>query len=136
MQDNLLCGIDEHDFQDIRESVIEQIKRNQIVLLVPVTQETCQSSKRWRFDEKKSTTYCIICSKSKCKSDTKFYTISEHHRAKILLLATRFFKDDVQTRCIFLKIPGDVFVADVMYHKNCLSGYVLKFRQGVELIMR
>ena len=46
LQDNLLCGIDEHDFQDIRESVIEQIKRNQIVLLVPVTQETCRSSKR------------------------------------------------------------------------------------------
>ena len=29
-----------------------------------------------------------------------------------------------------------MFVADVMYRKNCISGYVLKFKREVELIMR
>ena len=29
-----------------------------------------------------------------------------------------------------------MFVADVMYCKNCISGYVLKFKREVELIMR
>ena len=29
-----------------------------------------------------------------------------------------------------------MFAADVMYHKNFLSGYVLKFQREVELIMR
>ena len=47
-----------------------------------------------------------------------------------------FFKDDVQTRCIFWKAPGNVFAAVVMYHKYCLSGYVLKFKGKVEIIMR
>ena len=37
-------------------------------------------------------------------------------------------KDDVQTKCILWKTPGNVFAADVMYHENCLSGYVLKFK--------
>ena len=42
---------------------------------------------------------------------------------KNLLSVARFFKDDdVQTRCIFWKTQGDVFPADVMHLKNCLSG--------------
>ena len=63
------------------------------------------------------------------------YRISEHHSAKNLSVA-RFFKDDVQTRCILWKTASDVFAADVMYRKNCLSGYVLKFQREVELITR
>ena len=43
---------------------------------------------------------------------------------------------DVQTRYVLRKTPIDLFVADVLYHKNCLSGYVLKLKREVELIMR
>ena len=50
--------------------------------------------------------------------------------------AARFFKNDVRTRFILWKTPGNVFAANVMFHKNCLGGYVLKFKQEVELIMR
>ena len=64
--------------------------------------------------KKKSTTYCITCSKSRCKGDdTKLYRISEQHSAKKLLSAARLFKDDVQTRSILWKTPSDVFVTDV-----------------------
>ena len=62
--------------------------------------------------------------------------ISEHYSAKNLPSAARFFKDDVQTRCIFWKTPGDVFETNAMDNKNCLSGYVLKFKGEVELLMR
>ena len=62
--------------------------------------------------------------------------ISEHYSVKNLLSAARFFKDDVQTRCILWKTPGDVFATNAMDHKNCLSGYVLKFKGEIELLMR
>ena len=58
-------------------------------------QESCQLSKRLRFDEEKSANYCIICCISKYKGDTKLYRISERHSAKTLLSAACFFKDDV-----------------------------------------
>ena len=78
---------------------------------------------------------CIICNQFKCKGDIKLYRIGERQSAKNLLLAARFFKDDIHTRCVLWETPGDVFAADVMYHKNCLSGYVLKFKREVEQIM-
>ena len=43
---------------------------------------------------------------------------------------------DVQTRYVLWKTPIDLFAAHVLYHKNCLSGYVLKLKREVELIMR
>ena len=46
--------------------------------------------------------------------------MSEHYSAKNLS-AARFFKDDVQARCIFWKTPGNVFTADVMDDKKKLS---------------
>ena len=57
---------------------------------------------------KKSTTYCIICSNSKFKNDTKLYRISEQHSAKNLISEASFFYDDVQTWCIISKTPSDV----------------------------
>ena len=30
--------------------------------------------------------------------------------------------------------PGDIFAADVMYHRNCLSSYVIKFKRDLEII--
>ena len=147
LQGNLLRGVDEHDFERIKyhvDTCYSRYKRkcdrgngkksdcsvstSNSVENKEQGQETCRSSKVLTFDEKKSATYCIICSKSKCKGNTKLYRISEHHSAKNLLSSARFFKDDVQTRCILWKTPGDAFAADVIYHKNCLSGYVLKFK--------
>ena len=32
-------------------------------------------------------------------------------------------------------ITGDTFTADIKYHPNCLSNYLLKFKQEVELIV-
>lgn len=32
-------------------------------------------------------------------------------------------------------ITGDTFAADIKYHPNCLSNYLLKFKQEVELIV-
>ena len=61
-------------------------------------QKTYRSSERLRFDEKKTTAYCIICSKLKCKGDTKLCRMSEQQSTKNFMSAARFKKDDVQTR--------------------------------------
>ena len=31
--------------------------------------------------------------------------------------------------------PGDVFAADVLYHRNCLSSYILKFKRELETLI-
>ena len=64
---------------------------------------------------------CIICNKIKCQGDNKRLRICETRRAKLLLSAVKFNKDDVHTRCILYKVPGNVFAADVMYHKKCFK---------------
>ena len=50
-------------------------------------------------------------------------------RAKQFLSTTKFFKDDIYTRTIFLNNVGDVFAADILYHRNCLRNYILKFQR-------
>ena len=155
LQDNHLRDVDKHDLECIKyhvDTCYSWYKRkcdranekksdcsastSNSVEKEEQGQETCRSTKWFRFDEKKSTTICIICRKSKYKGDTKLYKISEHHSAKNFLPAAHFFKDDGQTRCILWKTPGDVFATDVIYHKNCFGGYVLKFKREIELIMR
>jgi len=44
----------------------------------------------------------------KCKGDTKLYRICVLKRAKQLLGATNYFKDEVNTRCIYLEYPADI----------------------------
>ena len=78
---------------------------------------------------------CIICDQRSYKGDEKKLRISVMKRAKQFLSATKFFKDDVYTRTIFLNNVGDVFAADILYHRNCLSNYILKFRRDLQLIM-
>ena len=41
----------------------------------------------------------------------------------------KFFKVDVFTRCAVTKNEGDVFAVDIMYHSNCLSSYILRFKR-------
>ena len=31
--------------------------------------------------------------------------------------------------------PGDVFAADILYHRNCLNSYILKFKHELETLM-
>ena len=61
--------------------------------------------------------------------------IIEARIASLFLSAIKFNKDEVFTRCILLGSPGDIFAADIMYHKNCLSNYLRKFERKVEMIM-
>ena len=61
--------------------------------------------------------------------------ISEARRASLFLSGIKFNKNGVFTRCILLGSPGDIFAADIMYYKNCLSNYLRKFECEVEMIM-
>ena len=71
----------------------------------------------------------------KSKGDTKRLRICEARRASLFLSAIKFNKDTVLTRSILLQSPGDVYAADIMYHKNCLSNYLRKFEREVEIIL-
>ena len=98
--------------------------------------EALLRKKRRRTEEQgKTGKSCVICDKMKIKGDTKKHRICESKRAKQLLSAMKFFKDDTYRRCIVLETPGDVFAADILYHSNCLSNYLLKFKREVELII-
>lgn len=92
-------------------------------------------SKRRRSSVEMANTMCIVCNQKKCKGETKLYRVCVVKRAKQLLRATNYFKDDVHTRCIYLESPDDVFAADIMYHNHCLSGYLLKFKREIESMM-
>lgn len=83
------------------------------------------------FEEKP----CVICNQMKSKGDTKRLRICEATRANLFLSAIKFNKDVVYTRCALIEKPGDVYAADIMYHKNCLSNYLRKFEREVEAIM-
>ena len=51
------------------------------------------------------------------------------------ILATKFFKDTVYDRCSLLGNIGDVFSDDILYHKNCVSSYILKFDREVNQLV-
>ena len=53
----------------------------------------------------------------------------------VIISYSFFSTDDVHTRCVLLESPGDVFAADILYHKNCTSSYILKFKRELELLM-
>ena len=78
---------------------------------------------------------CIICNQLKSRGDTKILRISEPRRASLFLSGIKFNKNGVFTRCILLGSPGDIFAADIMYYKNCLSNYLRKPECEVEMIM-
>lgn len=78
---------------------------------------------------------CLICNKIKMKGNVKRYRICEIKRAKQLISEMRFFRDDIYDRCVLLETAGDIFAADIKYHSNCLSNFLLKFKRKVELIV-
>ena len=89
-------------------------------------------AKRRRSTEVK---HCVVCNQMKCKGDKVLYRIETELRAKELLAACKFFKDDVYTNCLLMKNAGDVFAADVLYHRNCLNYYILKFKRELKALV-
>ena len=77
----------------------------------------------------------IVCNQAKCRGDSLKLCICERKRAKEFLSAIKFNKDEVFTRCILYKTVGDIFAADVMYHKNCKTNYIMKFQRDVGEIL-
>ena len=71
----------------------------------------------------------------KRKGDNKRVRICENRGAKLFLSATKFFKDTVYDRRSLLGNIGDVFAADVLYHKNCMSSYILKFDRELDQLI-
>ena len=55
--------------------------------------------------------------------------------SKAVPFLIKFNKDEVFTRCIPCKTVGDIFAADVMYHKNCNTNYVVKFQRDVREVL-
>ena len=78
---------------------------------------------------------CIVCNHKKSKGDSRRFRICEARRACLFLSASNFNKDAVYTRCVLLESCGNVYAADIMYHKNCLSNYVRKFESDIKEIM-
>ena len=78
---------------------------------------------------------CIICNQIKCQSVLKRFRISESNHARNLINAVNFNKDSVYTRCILYKTPGDIFAADVMYHKKCMVIYIGQFMRDIDNLM-
>ena len=60
--------------------------------------------------------------------------ISEDSRAKNVLTATVFFRDDVFTRTCDLQDINIVFGADLYCHKNCINSYILKHVRALKKV--
>ena len=78
---------------------------------------------------------CIVCNHKKSKGDSRRFRTCEARRACLFLFAIKFNKEAVYTRCALLESCGDVYAADIMYHKNCLSNYLRKFERDFEEII-
>lgn len=66
---------------------------------------------------------CIFCQQDTKKKIKKTYRISEEEPAKRLLCLCRERQDEVFVRLSTLNDTKDVFAADILYHKLCLSLY-------------
>ena len=78
---------------------------------------------------------CIICNHIKCQGVLEKSRVETYDVAERLLKAVNFNKDDVYTRLVFMQEIGDVFAADVMYHKKCMNKYIKQFQRDVEKLM-
>lgn len=100
------------------------------------TQQEVRSSKRSKLDSTNlNDSHCIVCNQAKCRGVTKKFRMCEAKRARLFLSAIKYNKDEVYTRCSLLQNIGDVYAADIMYHKNCLSNYLRKFEREIEEIL-
>ena len=62
--------------------------------------------------------------------------ICETKRAKQFIRAMKFNKDCVYGRSsIVYETLGDIFAADIFYHRNCMSQYILTFQRDIEDVM-
>ena len=43
--------------------------------------------------------------------------------------------DTVFTRCSLYKCPGDIYAADLYYHNQCMSRYILQYKRRVNLVL-
>lgn len=75
---------------------------------------------------------CIVCNAKKYKGDTKLFRICEKDRAQKFLLATKYFQDEVFGRTSTLSDENSIFAADIQYHNQCMSSYLLKHSRKVE----
>ena len=71
----------------------------------------------------------------KSKGDAKRMRICKARRGRLFRSAIKYNKDDVYTRSSLLQNIGDLFAADVMYHKMCLSNYLRRFEREIEEIL-
>ena len=71
----------------------------------------------------------------KSKGDAKRMRICKARRARLFRPAIKYNKDDVYTPSSLLQNIGDVFAADVMYPKMCLSNYLRRFERKIEEIL-
>ena len=83
---------------------------------------------------KKKKKVCEICKQAKFKGDIKLWRVCENKRAATFLAAFKFNKDEVYTRCIFYQTVGDIYAADILYHTNCMSSYLLQFERDMARI--
>ena len=77
----------------------------------------------------------IICNQKKCLEDSRKLHICETRQAKQFLSTIKYNKEEAFTRCILCKTVGDISAADVMYHKNCMTNYIVKLQRDVSEIL-
>ena len=99
--------------------------------------EHCEvrAKRRKTVDNKEKKKLCIICDQVKFKGDKKLMRICETKKAKLFIRAMKFNKDCVYGRSSIYETPGDIFAADILYHRNCMSQYILTFQRDIEDVM-
>ena len=76
--------------------------------------------------------WCIICGNKKYKGDLRLLRICEKVRVEKLLLATRYFQDEVFSRTSIFDDVMSVFAADVLYHSAYMSNYLMRYSRSIE----
>ena len=85
-------------------------------------------------------TKCIICN---CtgkyhQGDDVLYRIpvSSLNRARSFMNAYKLNYDEVFTRCSIYNTEGDIFAADIRYHKQCLGRYIKQYERRADLVLK
>ena len=66
-----------------------------------------------------------------CHGDAQKLCICETWWPKHFLSPVRFNKNNPIARCILRKTVGDIFTADVVYHKNCMTNFIIRFQKDI-----
>ena len=116
-----------------RKSESEDISKDSF-LVSPSTNRQKRSKPSKSPDVKEKP--CVICDHVKCHGVSERSRVETYDVAERLLKAVTFNKDPVYTRLVLLKDIGDVFAADVMYHKKCMNKYLKQFQRDVDRLMQ